>query len=264
MSVLLSNPERVFWLGLMAAVGWAAQSFSAPASLASAPPEDGGKRPVLVELFTSEGCSSCPPADALLARLDSTQPIAGAQVIVLSEHVTYWNQLGWRDPFSSEAMTERQRRYGEQFGLSDVYTPQAVVDGAAELVGSDEHGLAKAIARAASAPKQQLTLADVQSYGGAVHFLVRGAASSNTLLMAALAEDSVQSSVARGENEGRTLRHVAVVRALQQMGKGVDDGRPLALKLPQSNQTGPMRLIVFLTSRDNGHVLAVSEQAIAR
>jgi hypothetical protein len=221
----------------------------------------GEPSPVLVELFTSEGCSSCPPADALLARLDAKQPVAGARVIVLSEHVTYWNSLGWRDPFSFEAMTERQQKYAERFGLGEVYTPQAVVDGGAELVGSDERGLLRAVAKAADSPKTPVLIESAEVAGGEVRFSVRGG-DGKTELMAALAEDAAQSNVLRGENGGHLLRHVAVVRDLLAMGAGVADGRPLTLKVPAGS--GTMRLVVFLVDRRSGRVVGLAERAVAR
>src|SRR6202789_4199856 len=145
---------RLILIGLLAAEGLLA-ILAGPGKMTSVAAEaDAARQPVLVELFTSEGCSSCPPADALLAHLDETQSVPGAQVIVLSEHVTYWNQDGWHDPFSMDAMTDRQKQYGDQFGLSDVFTPQAVVDGAAQMVGSDERGLEQAVERAAASPKE--------------------------------------------------------------------------------------------------------------
>lgn len=228
----------------------------------------GHGQPVLVELFTSEGCSSCPPADALLARLDAEQFVPGAQAIVLSEHVTYWNQLGWRDPFSMDQISERQREYAQRLGLESVYTPQVVVDGAAELVGSDSAALSRAISNAAEKAKPELKIEHVTWDGDMLHFAVRALVPQHGTLVAALAEDATQVSVARGENAGRTLHHVAVVRALNELGKDAADGRTLALNLAETaNQAEygkAMRLVVFLADGRTGRVLAVAERPIAR
>jgi len=223
---------------------------------------------VLVELFTSEGCSDCPPADALLARLDSTQFVPGAEAIVLSEHVTYWDRLGWRDPFSSDTVTERQRQYATHFGLSDVYTPQMVVDGSAQFVGSDAVSLEKAIARAAASPKPEIQVEDIGSTDDTVHFSARAPAGLHGTLVAALAEDAATSAVARGENAGRTLHHVAVVRVLKAMGTDAAAGRSFTLKLPgemrNASQSANLRLVVFLADRHSGHILAVAEHPVTR
>jgi hypothetical protein len=267
--------SRLVLTGLLAAEGLLA-ILAGPGTVTHvAAQADAARQPVLVELFTSEGCSSCPPADALLARLDATQFVPGAQAIVLSEHVTYWNQDGWHDPFSMNAMTDRQEDYKSRLGLAEIYTPQAVVDGAAQMVGSDERKLAAAVHSAAGATKPPLAIQDAQWSGNGVRFSVKGAADAKTVLMAALAEDSAETAVKAGENKGRSLHHVAVVRVMQEMGKGADDGRALLLKAPagkagqagqagQAGETASMRLVVFVADRHNGHVLAVAEKTISR
>src|SRR4051794_17555195 len=177
-----------------------------------------GPVPVVVELFTSEGCSSCPPADAVLGKLAENPSAAGVQVIPLGMHVTYWDQLGWKDPASLPLATERQQDYSRVFGADRVYTPQAVVDGGAELVGSDEDGVLKAIARAAKQPHAHVAL-QASVDGGAL----KAEASITDLppqlkeklhAWMFLTEDGLTSIVKRGENGGRTLRHDAVVRAI--------------------------------------------------
>jgi hypothetical protein len=242
----------------------AGQASNAQDSAAAARPT----QPVLVELFTSEGCSSCPPADALLARLDATQFVPGAHAIVLSEHVTYWNHLGWRDPFSLDSISERQQAYATRFGLSGVYTPQVVVDGAAEVVGSDAGAVERAVAQAAMSAKPELTIPSVAWQGDTLHFAVQGTGAQHLVLMAALAEDATQVSVSKGENAGRVLQHVAVVRVLKEMGLDAADGLPLTLKLPEEetskDQKRGLRVVVFLIDKRSGKVGAVSERQVGR
>jgi len=226
------------------------------------------RKPVLVELFTSEGCSDCPPADDLLARLDATQFVPGAQAIVLSEHVTYWNHQGWNDPFSMPVFDERQQEYVYRFRLQGSYTPQVVVDGAWQAVGNDPGALTRAVASAATAPTEQLAIADASWTGKGVRFAVHGTADSGARLEAALAEDATRSEVARGENAGRTLHHVAVVRVLKEFGSNAMDGRPLELGGADfskgASATTPVRLVVFLANRKTGRVEAVAEQTLTR
>jgi hypothetical protein len=181
--------------------------------------------PVLVELFTSEGCSDCPPADAVLEQLITTQPVPGAEVIGLGQHVDYWDQQGWKDRFSSPGFTFRQRLYGSRFALESVYTPQMVVDGRAQLVGSDGTAARQAIERAAAAPHAtvglEIEMRDANTVAVVANVrdlssLTRGERADVTV---AITEDHLRSDVTRGENRGRTLTHAAVVRSTTNIGQ---------------------------------------------
>lgn len=176
---------------------------------------------VVAELFTSEGCSSCPPADALLSALVQ-EGIDGVTVLGLGVHVDYWNRLGWRDPFSSAAFTNRQSQYqATVFRDSSVYTPQLVIDGVLEEIGSDTKAVERAIAKAAQAPKAavDVTAAAAHPAGNLRIHIDVNVPPVVTLhepadVMLAVTEDRLVSDVERGENRGRRLTHSAVVRVL--------------------------------------------------
>jgi hypothetical protein len=207
-----------------------------------------GKTPVFVELFTSEGCSSCPPADRILEELDRRQPVAGADVVVLSEHVDYWNRLGWRDPYSSRAFSDRQKKYAETLRGGDVYTPQMVVDGRTGFVGSDEGEALKAIGAAARGAKTAVALT-ARREGD--RELVRVEAPSGAgELFVVLAHDRVRSQVSAGENSGRALSHVAVAYSVNRVHAGREVSMPA--------QAGATRVVAFLRDR-SGAVLGVAQ-----
>lgn len=225
---------------------------------------DPSSTPVLVELFTSEGCSSCPPADALLSRLDRTQPVRGANIIVLEEHVDYWDRLGWKDPFSSEAATARQNEYGEAFGGHQVYTPQMIVDGRTEFVGSSDTDALRAIRSASQTSKPAVQLSWEKSDTLAIHVepLMNAGHRDGQQLFLVIAESMLHSDVKRGENAGRALDHNGVVRQLLPLGKL--DSRSTGFSTTfavhparEWNRTN-LRAVVFVQERTNRHVIAAS------
>lgn len=218
--------------------------------------------PVLAELFTSEGCSSCPPADALLMKLDKIQPVAGAQIIVLSEHVDYWNYLGWSDPYSSAQFTQRQGMYTHAL-MAESYTPQIVIDGRSEVLGSDEKAIQSAVAKAATRPKLPVRIvAAKRDDHEAVVSIVVGAASAKADVWVAVADDRDQSGVRRGENKGRTLNHVAVVRSLGKVGNVTKAaGFEKTVRVPLAAQTEGMRVVVFV-AESGGPVLGSAMQEL--
>ena len=222
------------------------------------------RTPVLVELFTSEGCSSCPPADALLQAIDHQQPVPGVRVIVLSEHVDYWDHDGWRDPFSSSDVTDRQKTYVERFSQQEgPYTPEAVVDGSKGVNGSDQGALLKAILQAGQTPKLDIAVTNPQISGKSLEVSVKAAARPHAELYAVLADDHDETSVSAGENSGRHLQHVAVLRSIRKLGsldKGFD--RQIRIDLASGSAQKKMRLLIIAEERGTGHILGVEETTL--
>jgi hypothetical protein len=229
--------------------------------------------PVIVELFTSEGCSSCPPAEALLATLEAQQPISHAQVIALEEHVDYWNNAGWVDPFSSSEWTERQQDYAASLGNKNPYTPQIVVNGHTELVGSREQQARQVIEQAAAAPKTDVSVTPAQSdkhnaarFDVSVGKIVRGAAGDAPEVWLAITEAGLHSAVTRGENSGKELKHASVVRVLRKIGtadqnKDSSFSRNVSVGLGSGWNRQNLRAVVFVQERKNRQILGA---AVAR
>jgi hypothetical protein len=219
-----------------------------------------GRIPVLVELFTSEGCSSCPPADALLMDLDLHQPVAGAEVIALGEHVDYWNELGWKDRFSSAEYTQRQERYASHFHLGSAYTPQMVVNGRTEFVGNDQSRAASVIGAAARQRSTKAAIA-IGVSGDAVDVNITNAGPRPLDVFLALTESDLSTQVGRGENHGRLLHHTAVVRDLRKLGRtssGQFTARP-QLSLNPDWRRQNLRAIVFLQDPASLDVTAAAQ-----
>jgi len=237
--------------------------------LALVPFESAPRTPVLVELFTSEGCSSCPPADVLLTRLLREQPLADVEIIPLSLHVDYWDHQGWKDPFASKVFTSRQEAYSKIFGENRLYTPQMVVDGRDELNGSDEAAVRRVVQAAASRPHLALRV-DARARGSAVRLsidLPAAPADGEPIdVLVALTEDDLSSVVRRGENGGRTLSHVAVVRKLESLGSleresFVADGQ---MGLDRTWKTGKMRAVAWLQGRRTRHVYGAAAASLGQ
>ena len=218
------------------------------------------KPPVLVELFTSEGCSSCPPADQLLIRLEKDQPVAGADVIVLGEHVDYWDGQGWNDRFSSRQFTARQQAYADRFHIDGPYTPQMVVNGRVQFVGNDVPMALKTIQAAAHVrgPEPRILLRESDN---TLHVVIEDAGTKHLEVMYAIAEDGLATAVKGGEHGGRELHHAAVVRVLKQVGT-TRDARfeaDLPLRISSGWRRENLHAVVFLQEGEAGHVLSAAE-----
>lgn len=231
---------------------------SAPSSVLTGP----AKGFAVVELFTSEGCSSCPPADQLVARIqqeDRDQP-----VYILAFHVDYWDRLGWKDGFSDSRYTQRQHRYASWLNLESIYTPQIVVNGRKEFVGSQEGTLRSAIHSGLDQmPAARLTVGDIRVDQGKVswHYQVQNAVANSSLIVA-LVQRSATTDVKAGENTGRTLSHVQIVRNFTATGVGTGATGTGSLQLPQGLAAANEELIAFVQYDDNGQIVAATRAAI--
>ena len=237
--------------------------------------KDGQKsHTVLVELFTSEGCSSCPSADRVLEELANQQPIANTEIVVLSEHVDYWNRLGWEDPYSANEFTMRQYGYAQALEKNGVYTPQMVINGQYELVGSDKEKALALIGRSGQQEVSEIKLTAKENSNGAigVHIdisklplMSNADASEINQVMLAITEDNLSSNVKRGENSGRKLNHTGVVRKLSVIGQ-VDNTRAydsnIELSLSREWQRNNLKVIVFVQNRRTHQVLGVASAKI--
>ncbi len=229
----------------------------------------GGSGFAVVELFTSEGCSSCPPADALVASVQ--QEDKNLPVYILAFHVDYWDRLGWKDAFSEEAYSERQRRYAAWLNLSSIYTPQIVVNGRKEFVGSEAGMLRAAIENGLNQSGDvQLSLSGLQLKGGRLHWqykaeggeVATAGKKGRLAVIAAVVERSATTSVRAGENSGKTLTHVQIVRSFQLVsldGKGNGAGQ---LDWPTGLGAGDGEVIAFLQDQENGRIIAATRSAV--
>ncbi len=224
----------------------------------------------MVELFTSEGCSDCPAADALLAKIAAGAD--GVSIVALSEHVDYWDRLGWRDRFSSAAFTNRQRIYGTHFNVDSIYTPQMVVDGVVEFVGSDAAAARRAITKAAATAHGVVRILAEPPNGNqvsvdvAVSELPQTGGGDHADIVIAITEDGLTSDVKRGENHGRTLSHVAVVRQLSTIAEASAPDLSKAhgqLTIDPDWRRDRLKIVAFVQERRGRRILASAAVPLA-
>jgi len=233
-----------------------------------------GRKPVVIELFTSEGCSSCPPADVLLQKLELQQPVAGAEIIAFEEHVDYWNHIGWVDPFSSAEWTQRQEAYAAQF-KNDAYTPELVVDGQSQLVGSNQRAAELAIEKAARGVKTAVAITpgkpegkDSQRFTASVGKLAGNKTGDVAEVWLAVTEDGLHSSVSQGENAGHVLHHVATLRSLRKIGVAEASGASASftgdtlVKFDSHWNPENLRVTIFVQQKKSREILGAASTKI--
>lgn len=236
------------------------------------PPATTQKQPVIVELFTSEGCSDCPPAEELLKKLSELQPVDGVEIIALEEHVDYWNHQGWLDPYSSSEFTARQNEYASLIPRSDVYTPQMIVDGRVQFIGSRAKEALQQIQAAAAQPKPHLLLTltpagKPHTYSVALRVDPNSApVPDSTLdLYIAVTEKGLHSNPTRGENSGASLVHSPLVRQLRKLHSlklPLNEPVTNTINLKDNWNTPNLTVVAFLTNPKTHQVQAAGESLI--
>jgi len=215
----------------------------------------------VVELFTSEGCSSCPPADDILAKIAREYP---DNVYVLGFHVDYWDRLGWKDIYSSADYTRRQQKYAQLFNLNSIYTPQAIVNGKHEYVGSNESGLRSAIEEglAATPPGGRISLSAKCDDGKNIKVSYSVDYPGKTELQIALVQSQATSQVLRGENQGHRLHHINVVRSFQSASIKSGKGGIVDLRMPDGLQAKDCKIIAFLQDKEDERITKAAQVMI--
>jgi len=222
---------------------------------------NGAKGFAVVELFTSEGCSSCPPADAVVAKLQKES--ADKPIYILAYHVDYWNHLGWKDVFSDPDYSKRQRDYAKTLNISSVYTPQIVVNGKTEFVGSEDVTLHNAIKSALKKESlAELTLVNMQISRNTVQVNYNAKGNGNhSVLLLALIEKSAQSHVKAGENSGRMLAHVQIVQKLKTITLTDNKAGFEKINLPNNFTPQNWEVIGFIQNTTTGEIFAAAKAA---
>lgn len=267
MKLMDSRLPLVSLLVLTGGLGWEASSAQQSGQGAATQPHNDAA--VVVELFTSEGCSSCPPADALLAKLAERNP--GAHVVALEEHVDYWDDQGWKDPFSSHDWTERQYIYAGVLKNGNPYTPQMVVDGSAEFSGGRPQLALESIAKAAAQTKAAVTVSEdaatkpgIESFAVQVGKLSPSARGGVAEVYLAITETGLHSDVKRGENAGHELQHAAVVRSMRKIGEAKPD-RDVSFSAEANIPVRPewkrenLKAVVFVQEKKSLRILGAAE-----
>ena len=262
--------KRVLFLFAISGLLGSALSLNSAQSVPAQSVAQGDRTPVIIELFTSEGCSSCPPADALLSKLEVNQPIAGVEIIGLEEHVDYWNHDGWVDPYSSGEWTLRQQDYVTKLKSNTPYTPEMIVDGQKEFTGNDARKAQETIQQAARQEKAGVSIAACASAKNNVSACevrvanTRGAGEDEKVdVWLAVTEAGLSTAVNAGENKGQTWEHASIVRSLQKIGSISSSSSLPFLAKPQIKlrtnwKKENLRFVVFIQERKSWRILGAA------